>query len=239
MNLETRLKNNLSHPGMKYAAAALAGVLSIGGSSYLTYHTLFASGTTFSITSALAPPYHPPLPLHKEKLGLQEIYDKYNVTIDSASRTYGIPVSLIVASIYVESRGDPYAISCTGAAGLMQLTVDTAAAMGVTPGNYNLVTDPEFSCAGQKHWISTREGCNAVDTAICDYHHDDRFDPDKNIVGGTKNLKLKFDAKRNWKKALTDNGGGDVRYYAKVWKAKKQFEVLRRHEDAGNLLIIH
>lgn len=52
--------------------------------------------------------------------------------VREASRTHGVPASLIRAVIRVESSGDAVAVSPKGAQGLMQLMPSTAAVLGVT-----------------------------------------------------------------------------------------------------------
>ena len=57
--------------------------------------------------------------------------DKYSAIITTASKAYGVDASLIHAVISAESAYNPYAISRTGAMGLMQLMPDTARRYGV------------------------------------------------------------------------------------------------------------
>jgi soluble lytic murein transglycosylase-like protein len=51
--------------------------------------------------------------------------------IREAATRYGVDPALVRAVVWVESRYDPYAVSPAGARGLMQLTPDTARAVGV------------------------------------------------------------------------------------------------------------
>ncbi len=57
---------------------------------------------------------------------------RYDPYIAEAARTYGVPFSLIKAIIKVESDFDPYAVSRSGACGLMQIMPDTAKSLGMT-----------------------------------------------------------------------------------------------------------
>lgn len=61
----------------------------------------------------------------------QENIEKYAHIIKTASRAYGVEPSLVHAVISAESAYDRYAISRTGAMGLMQLMPDTARRYGV------------------------------------------------------------------------------------------------------------
>jgi hypothetical protein len=68
--------------------------------------------------------------------GLQAIFQK-------ASERGGIPASLVEAIAYLESWGDPKAVSPTGPLGIMQITRATARAMGLTVSSarrYRVVT---------------------------------------------------------------------------------------------------
>lgn len=56
--------------------------------------------------------------------GLQAIFDR-------ASERSGLPASLIEAIAYLESWGDPHAVSPTGPRGIMQITQATARSMGL------------------------------------------------------------------------------------------------------------
>src|SRR5437870_8334286 len=61
----------------------------------------------------------------------QEDIQKYASIIQTASKAYGVEASLVHAVISAESAYNPYAISKTGAMGLMQLMPDTARRYGV------------------------------------------------------------------------------------------------------------
>jgi soluble lytic murein transglycosylase-like protein len=61
----------------------------------------------------------------------QEDIDKYSNIIKTASRAYGVEASLVHAVISAESAYNPYAVSRTGAMGLMQLMPETARRYGV------------------------------------------------------------------------------------------------------------
>src|SRR6202521_2514972 len=61
----------------------------------------------------------------------QEDIEKYSNIIKTASRAYGVEASLVHAVISAESAYNPYAVSRTGAMGLMQLMPETARRYGV------------------------------------------------------------------------------------------------------------
>lgn len=52
---------------------------------------------------------------------------------ESASSTYGVPVSLLEAVAQVESGMNPAAVSSAGAEGMMQIMPQTAASLGINP----------------------------------------------------------------------------------------------------------
>jgi soluble lytic murein transglycosylase-like protein len=59
-------------------------------------------------------------------------WSEYDAFIKEAAETYNIPIPLLKAVIKAESALDPYAVSCAGAEGLMQLMPGTATDMNVS-----------------------------------------------------------------------------------------------------------
>lgn len=57
--------------------------------------------------------------------------DRYDMYISEAARKHGVSFSLIKAVIRAESNFDPYAVSSSGARGLMQIMPRTAKALGI------------------------------------------------------------------------------------------------------------
>ncbi|NVL90648.1 MAG: lytic transglycosylase domain-containing protein [Desulfobacterales bacterium] len=57
--------------------------------------------------------------------------DRYDMYISEAAHKHGISFSLIKAVIKAESNFDPYAVSSSGARGLMQIMPRTAKALGI------------------------------------------------------------------------------------------------------------
>jgi soluble lytic murein transglycosylase-like protein len=70
-------------------------------------------------------------PLHLARNYVETDPSRYAHHIESAARTTNVPAALIRAIISAESSFNPYALSATGAVGLMQLMPDTAARYGV------------------------------------------------------------------------------------------------------------
>ena len=73
---------------------------------------------------------------------------KYRVLFEEAGRRYDIDPMFLAAMSYQESHWDPTATSYTGVRGLMMLTEDTAAAVGVTDR-----TDPRQSVLGGTKYL--------------------------------------------------------------------------------------
>ena len=141
---------------------------------------------------------------------MNEIYTEYGSFIATASKKSNIPEEIIVAIIWAESRGNPRAVSCTGAGGLMQLVVSTAtdADAGLKVPDYKIVTN--YDCDNKLREIS-RVGCNKADSSNCDWDNDERFNPEKNIHGGAKVLRSYLDnrAHGDMNKALDAYGGNN------------------------------
>lgn len=72
-----------------------------------------------------------PVPPARVYMPPQKDIQKYASIIQTASDAYGVEASLVHAVISAESAYDPYAVSRTGARGLMQLMPDTARRYGV------------------------------------------------------------------------------------------------------------
>ncbi len=64
-------------------------------------------------------------------LPADDLSGRYDMYISEAARKYGVSFSLIKAVIKVESNFDPYAVSRSGACGLMQIMPETAKALGI------------------------------------------------------------------------------------------------------------
>ncbi len=74
-------------------------------------------------------PDTPPLALARSYV--ESTPSRYTIHIKHASRATKVPAALIRAVILAESSFNPYALSATGAVGLMQLMPETAARYGV------------------------------------------------------------------------------------------------------------
>jgi soluble lytic murein transglycosylase-like protein len=71
------------------------------------------------------------------QLEIQELMPRINAAIETYSKAYGLDPKLIRAVIKEESGFQPFALSTSGAMGLMQLMPGTAAGLGVTDA-YNI-----------------------------------------------------------------------------------------------------
>ena len=86
--------------------------------------------------------------------------------IDFYSRQVGLDADLVKAVIYVESGGDPLALSQQGAAGLMQLMPATAAQLGAADR-----FDAEINIeAGTRYLRSLLDRYNSVELALWAYN---------------------------------------------------------------------
>lgn len=107
----------------------------------------------------------------------------YRDLIEQAGLTYGVPAELIAAIIQAESSWDADALSCAGAAGLIQLVPSTARSYGLTVPPYEMTA---IECDG-KTWENVPV-CNKKTPEKCDRAADKRFDPQKNIDAGARFL---------------------------------------------------
>jgi len=173
--------------------------------------------------------------LTSEQRLMIEIYDTHKEIIKTAADNNGVPVSLIVAIIYQESKGDIRAVSSCGAAGLMQLIPSTAIDRGLIVQFDNVPAEINEELKGLSN-NKDGKGYNAVITKYdlwkvcepnlcgtivspcnkcyqseyCDLDNDQRFEPDSSITAGVKYLKskLKSDKKDDdWFGALADYHG--------------------------------
>jgi TP901 family phage tail tape measure protein len=103
----------------------------------------------------------------KLSTGKDSSLSKYQSLFSQASVQYHVDEALLKAVAYVESRGNPNAVSGQGARGLMQLMPATAKSLGVTDS-----FDPAQNISGGAKLL--RENLNAsggdVDTALKMYH---------------------------------------------------------------------
>ncbi|MDP3734792.1 MAG: transglycosylase SLT domain-containing protein [Nanoarchaeota archaeon] len=152
------------------------------------------------------------------------IYNTYKDYIDLAASETNVEWSLIVAVIDVESQGDPRAVSCTGAAGLMQFIVSTAKDLGLRTTENNPVVH-DIQCAG-KNWETSRT-CRNNNLNACDFVNDDRFNPEINIRTGARYLRQLLDQQNgNLQQALLRYSGNNPTYYNTVNERKEKIEGL-------------
>jgi soluble lytic murein transglycosylase-like protein len=93
-------------------------------------------------------------------------FELYRSEIDAASQRHGVPVELIEAIIRVESDGNRWAVSRTGARGLMQLMPGTAALLGVRDS-----FDPRQNIdGGVRHLTALIERFDNLPLVLAAYH---------------------------------------------------------------------
>ena len=97
---------------------------------------------------------------------IQEIQRKYGGRIKLVAIRYGIDHKIIVAIIAVESSGNPRAVSCANARGLMQLMPLTAKIMGIKD-----VFHPYDNISGGARYLKYLEArFGDFDTALAAYN---------------------------------------------------------------------
>lgn len=132
----------------------------------------------------------------------------YLPEIEEATEIFGISRVLVAAVIAQESAGNPDAVSCAGAAGLMQLMSETARELGV-PDRF----DPSENIKGGTAYLRKmldRYG-NDQDLALAAYNagpgNVDRF----NGVPPFKETKAYVDKIKRWQNMFTEKMKGDER----------------------------
>ncbi len=115
--------------------------------------------------------------------GEASIATEYNKIIERASAKYDVPSALIKAIIRQESNFNPKAVSIgCGAAGLMQLMPGTAQELGL-----KTYEDASFNTCNDAY--SKELAIDVADLSVEEAAKiDERFDPKKNIMAGTKHF---------------------------------------------------
>jgi soluble lytic murein transglycosylase-like protein len=119
--------------GMSVAGSAMADIYSFKDEKGVMHFTnIKGLDTRYRLVrredgSPIAPNYGPT----RVFMPTQADIDRYSHIITAASKAYGVEASLVHAVISAESGYDRYAVSRTGAMGLMQLMPDTARRYGV------------------------------------------------------------------------------------------------------------
>jgi len=113
----------------------------------------------------------------------------YNEYIKKASEENKIQEAKIKAVICQESDAIKRAVSCAGAAGLMQLMPVTARGLGLNVPEYGIEDISQtVPCKNDEGFYTKVSVCNKLHPANCDYENDERFDAEKNIMAGAKHL---------------------------------------------------
>lgn len=81
---------------------------------------------------------------------IKQLSQPYLPAVNQASKTYGIPVSTLLAQEYVESGFQPGAISSAGAVGIAQFIPSTGAAYGL---NYADLFNPFKEIDAEAHYL--------------------------------------------------------------------------------------
>lgn len=81
---------------------------------------------------------------------IKQLSQPYLSAVNQASKTYGIPVSTLLAQEYVESGFQPGAISSAGAVGIAQFIPSTGAAYGL---NYADLFNPFKEIDAEAHYL--------------------------------------------------------------------------------------
>ncbi len=157
-----------------------------------------------------------------EDARLKWIYKTHKQHLKAAAKQENIDESLLIAIIDTEAGGNPYALSCTGAAGLMQFVVDTGK-------RYNLKTttgNPTISyTVCRLDYYPTSRVCNYDNPRGCDWKNDERFNPEKSILAGAKYLK-DLGAQSKVRDALYLYSGRNSGYPDTVLRKQKRFRQL-------------
>ncbi|MGZ7442473.1 lytic transglycosylase domain-containing protein [Paenibacillus sp. TH7-28] len=122
------LQEMMSAEQGEMAASSLPGYLPASGLD-LSEVLAMLSPSTVNMDYADATPMEP---VHTSAVPIKAGDDNIEALIARASRTYGVPESLIKAVIDTESSFNPMAVSSAGAKGLMQLMDGTARGLGIS-----------------------------------------------------------------------------------------------------------
>ena len=164
------------------------------------------------------------------------IYETYSPDLAAAETETGISRYVLAGIIFVESRGNRYAVSCTGAAGVMQIVPSTAAdygldlGLGVKSGFYKNKLLKNIRCDG-KSWNVSRE-CRRNAERHCDFAWDERFYPEKAIPAAARYLSdlMNGSKKRTVQQALYIYSGKNAGYSPTVLAEAKRIRKFTEQE---------
>ncbi len=209
----SRLNKNLPAFVSAGSAPVTAPVINyVSGADPLPDASLGSSPSSApSTTSPQTTPVQAPAKVIYGKSALAEyIYTNYGSIIDSEVKKYNNPLltsSLIAGIIAQESKGDPYVISWSGCAGLMQFCAPTARS-ALFNGIFTKVTT--CGCNGKVRRAG-QYPCK------CGTSNDDRFNTQLSIAAGTKYMNYfltsfsKYDDRIKFSIAAYNGGEGTIR----------------------------
>ena len=127
------------------------------------------------------------------------IWNTYHSDFQAAGRKHNVDPYLLAGLAAAESSGNRYAVSTTGAKGVLQLIPGTAERMGLKSGSYNPLVHNAWS-GGE---IQTKSRlCRKGAERMCDFVDDPSFNPSKNIEAGARYLEYLVKKRGNIRTAL-------------------------------------
>lgn len=151
------------------------------------------------------------------------VWDTYQKEFKGAGKRHNLDSYLLAGMTAIESSGDCFAVSATGAKGCLQLIPGTAERMGLQHDDYNPVVHYAWS-GGELQPVSRL--CRKGAERMCYFASDPSFDSSQNIEAGAKYLKMLADKRGDIKTALigkshsdrkeTYRGRHDQGYYNKI-----------------------
>jgi hypothetical protein len=153
----------------------------------------------------------------------------YEEVISQAAKENNLDSNLIKAVIIQESGGEPEKLGASGEVGLMQLMPETARTLGLNVPEYPDTTIT-VTIRGETKELKVDE-CNSV-TKRCDREKDERFNPVKNIMTGSKYLGDAYKEFGNVQMALAAYNGGPSRIRTNCVEKSLEFDQCKSQLNA-------